>query len=133
SCSLLLPANGPIFAELSLISLSEIAEPLLSSWVFGPNAASVCVRTFRPAPRLRPTAVTVAASGPPFKASNRCEEYSSQRGGFVSIDPMGLFLELRRCFIQGILHRRPCRIHSSLHVLPRRFACRAHFLQLLVR
>jgi hypothetical protein len=44
-----------------------------------------------------------------------------------------LLLELRGCFIQGGLHRRPCRVHPGLHVLPRRFTGRAHFLQFLVR
>src|ERR1700682_6004913 len=44
-----------------------------------------------------------------------------------------LLLELRRCLIQGVLHRRPCRVRPGLHVLPRRFASRAYFLQFLVR
>jgi len=44
-----------------------------------------------------------------------------------------LLLELGGCFIQRVLHRRPCRVHSSLHVLPRRFTSRAYFLQFLVR
>src|SRR5207302_7597902 len=44
-----------------------------------------------------------------------------------------LLRELRRCLLQGVFHRRPCRVRPGPHVLPRRFTGRAQFLQFLLR